>query len=93
MRKAISTLACVVLAYCATGCHTRTNVVRTVQHKDGTLETYTNYSDGYNYNPNWTGHSDMNSSNRVNTHNTQDISTQLSGFGVPLSSTGQYTIR
>ena len=47
-----------ILALSLTGCYTQTDIKRTVQHQDGTIETYENRSHGYNYNPNYTGHWD-----------------------------------
>lgn len=93
MKNTIITFICAATLISATACHTRTNVTRTVQHTDGTLETYTNQSDGYNYNPNWTGHSDQNYSTRVNSHNTQNTTTQFSDVAVPVFGFGQFTIR
>ncbi len=40
------------------GCHVQSNITRTITRTDGSVETYTNTSDGYNYNPNFSGHSD-----------------------------------
>jgi hypothetical protein len=37
------------------GCYTQTNITRTVKHANGSTEIYENKSNGYNYNPNFTG--------------------------------------
>lgn len=47
-----------LLALSAQGCFTQTNITRTVTHADGRVERYENRSNGYGYNPNFTGHYD-----------------------------------
>jgi hypothetical protein len=54
MRLAIATISLAALS----GCYTQTNVTRTITRADGSTERYENRSTGYNYNPNWTGHSE-----------------------------------
>jgi len=41
--------------FCGFGCYTQTDITRTVTMPDGKVETYVNKSNGYNYNPNFTG--------------------------------------
>jgi hypothetical protein len=50
-------LTCVLVAtsVCGFGCYTETNITRTVKHTNGSVEVYENKSNGYNYNPNFTG--------------------------------------
>jgi hypothetical protein len=59
----------IALSLSLTGCYTETHIKRTVQHSDGTTETYENNSHGYNYNPNYTGtwDSHINQNTRWNT--------------------------
>ena len=73
-----------------TGCYTQTNITRTVKHTDGTVETYENRSNGYNYNPNFTGHADSNYQIRANNSTNQNFSAELPS---PFLPNGQYTIR
>jgi hypothetical protein len=54
MRLAIGIISIATLS----GCYTQTQVTRTVTRADGSTERYENRSTGYNYNPNWTGHSE-----------------------------------
>lgn len=54
MRTILATVALCALS----GCYTETRVTRTVTRPDGSSEVYENHSNGYNYNPNWTGHSE-----------------------------------
>ena len=53
MRFATATLIAVSLS--CFGCYTQTNITRTVKHANGSTEIYENKSNGYNYNPNFTG--------------------------------------
>ena len=76
-----------------TGCYTQTNITRTVKHTDGTVETYENKSNGYNYNPNFTGHADTNYQIRTNASTNQNISAEVNPFTAPTSPNGQYTVR
>jgi hypothetical protein len=73
-----------------TGCYTQTNITRTVRHTDGTVETYENKSNGYNYNPNFTGHWDNNYQIRANSDASQRINAEIQP---PVSPNGQFTIR
>jgi len=87
----IAALLVLTLPLC--GCYTRTHITRTVKHTDGTTETYENRSDGYNYNPNFTGHADNNYQIRASTNANQNISAEMNPFAVPVSPNGQYTVR
>lgn len=53
MRFAAVVLSSTSLVLC--GCYTQTNITRTVKHANGSTEIYENKSNGYNYNPNFTG--------------------------------------
>lgn len=83
-----------LLSVSLTGCYTQTNTIRTVRHQDGTLETYENHSNGYNYNPNYTGHMDNNYQIHSNMNafasQTQNIN---AAFGTPIANSPQFTIR
>ena len=83
-------IAIIVTSLSLTGCYTQTNISRTVRHTDGTVETYENKSNGYNYNPNFTGHMDNNYQIRANSDASQRINAD---FAPPMSPNGQYTIR
>jgi len=72
------------------GCHTQTHITRTVRHPDGSVETYENRSDGYNYNPNFTGHWDNNYQIRANTNSNQQFSAE---FAPQMGQFGQYNIK
>lgn len=85
--------ALLVLPLALTGCYTQTNITRTVKHTDGTVETYENKSNGYNYNPNFTGHADSTYQIRTSTNANQTFSAEVNPFAAPLSPNGQYTIR
>jgi hypothetical protein len=85
--------ALLVLALPLCGCYTRTHITRTVKHPDGSTETYENHSDGYNYNPNFTGHADSNYQIRSNANSNQNFSAEVNPFAAPLSPNGQYSIR
>ena len=80
----------VALTLPLTGCYTQTNITRTVKHTDGTVETYENRSNGYNYNPNFTGHADSNYQIRANNSTNQNFSAE---FNPPMSPNAQFTIR
>jgi hypothetical protein len=84
MRLAIALLALVTLS----GCYTQTQVTRTVTRADGSTEVYENRSTGYNYNPNWTGHSE-----NTYTGHQYSVSTTSPFIGATVSSTPQFTIR
>ena len=78
------------LALTAQGCYTETRVRRTVTRADGSTEVYENNSNGYNYNPNWTGHSEntfIGHTYNVNTPQSPFMSSATPG---PF---GQFTIR
>lgn len=53
MRFATLVLSSASVLLC--GCYTQTNITRTVKHPSGMVEVYENKSNGYNYNPNFTG--------------------------------------
>ena len=53
MRFAAVVVSSVSFIMC--GCYTQTNITRTVKHPNGSVEVYENKSNGYNYNPNFTG--------------------------------------
>lgn len=53
MRFAALVLSSASVLLC--GCYTQTNITRTVKHANGSTEIYENKSNGYNYNPNFTG--------------------------------------
>jgi len=76
------------------GCYTQTNITRTVKRADGSTEIYENRSNGYNYNPNYTGHWD----NSMQVHNYGTANSNVEavlppGAQPPVSPNGQYTIR
>lgn len=48
------------------GCYAQTNISRKVTRADGSTDTYENHSNGYNYNPNYTGTQDMVYESRIN---------------------------
>lgn len=54
----MKTITLLLSALFLCGCHVKSNISRTITRNDGSVETYTNNSDGYNYNPNFSGHSD-----------------------------------
>jgi hypothetical protein len=83
----------VALTLPLTGCYTQTNITRTVKHTDGTVETYENRSNGYNYNPNFTGHADSTYQIRTSTNANQNFSAEVNPFAAPISPNGQYTVR
>jgi len=91
----IALLVALTLSLC--GCYTRTHITRTVKRADGSTEIYENRSDGYNYNPNFTGHAD----NTVQFHNYGTANSkveavfppQMEQFGQSVPTNGQYTIR
>jgi hypothetical protein len=83
-------IAIIALTLPLTGCYTQTNITRTVRHPDGSVETYENRSNGYNYNPNFTGHMDNNYQIRANSDASQHINATIQP---PMSPNGQYTIR
>lgn len=76
------------LALTAQGCYTETRVTRTITRADGSTEVYENRSNGYNYNPNWTGHSE----NTFTGHNYNVNTPSPFTTAVPQSAP-QYTIR
>jgi len=87
MRLAIALLLTVTLPL--SGCYTQTNVTRTITRADGSTERYENRSTGYNYNPNWTGHSE-----NTYTGHQYSVTTSPSPFtGAQPGAFGQYTIR
>lgn len=49
------TTALLAVSLSGFGCYTQTNITRTVKHANGSTEIYENKSNGYNYNPNFTG--------------------------------------
>ena len=57
MRSAALVLSSASALLC--GCYTQTNITRTVKHANGSTEIYENKSNGYNYNPNFTGTSEQ----------------------------------
>ena len=59
-------LAIIALTLPLTGCYTQTHITRTVHRTDGSTETYENRSNGYNYNPNFTGHWDTRNEQTAN---------------------------
>jgi hypothetical protein len=83
-------IAAIALTLPLTGCYTQTHITRTVKHPDGSVETYENRSNGYNYNPNFTGHMDNNYQIRANSDASQHINATIQP---PMSPNGQYTIR
>ena len=87
----IALLVALTLSLC--GCYTRTHITRTVKRADGSTEIYENRSDGYNYNPNFTGHADSTYQIRTSTNANQTFSAEVNPFAAPLSPNGQYTIR
>lgn len=76
------------------GCYTRTHITRTVHHADGSRETYENRSDGYNYNPNFTGHADYSNVQNVKFNGIPLPEPAQNPYGVqqPLAF-GQYSVR
>lgn len=87
-------IALLVLPLALTGCYTRTHITRTVHHTDGTVESYENRSDGYNYNPNFTGHTDYSNTQSVKFNGIPQPEMAQNPYGVqqPLAF-GQYTVR
>ena len=78
-----------ILALCAlSGCYTETRVTRTVTRADGSTEVYENRSNGYNYNPNWTGHSE-----NTFTGHTYSVNAPSPFAAAVPQSAPQYTIR
>ena len=93
-------LATIVLTLPLTGCFSQSHITRTVHRADGSTETYENHSNGYNYNPNFTGHWD--SHNEQNTNFTglmpvptppQPVPTGFDAYVAPAGYAGQFTIR
>lgn len=72
------------------GCYTETRVTRKVTRADGSTEVYENYSNGYNYNPNWTGHSENTFTGH--TYNVNTPQSPFAGTATP-GPFGQFTIR
>lgn len=87
----IAALLALTLPLC--GCYTQTNITRTVKHTDGTVETYENRSNGYNYNPNFTGHWDNNYQIRTSTNANQNFSAEVNPFGAPGATNSQFPVR
>lgn len=82
-----------ILALCAlSGCYTETRVTRTVTRADGSTEVYENRSNGYNYNPNWTGHSENTFIGHTYNVNMNTPQSPFMGTATP-GPFGQYTIR
>ena len=83
------------------GCHTQTDIERTIHRADGTVEVYRNYSDGYYYNPNFTGYRDeeikVNDMNNTIISNVpfwqNNIGQRHDPFMAPISNGVQYNIR
>lgn len=68
---------CFILA-ALMGCHTQTDIKRSVTRADGSTEVYENHSDGYNYNPNYTGTFDNTNNTQVHSNYNQNMN-----FAVP----------
>jgi hypothetical protein len=64
--KIMRIIALIALTLPLTGCYTQTHITRTVHRSDGSTETYENRSNGYNYNPNFTGHWDSHNEQNAN---------------------------
>jgi hypothetical protein len=89
MKTALLTLAALALA----GCHTNTHITRTINRADGSTEIYENRSDGYNYNPNFTGHMDNNYQVHSSTHTNANANSQYNSFQrITLPPNGQYPV-
>jgi len=87
MKTALLALAALALA----GCHTNTHITRTIHRADGSTEIYENRSDGYNYNPNFTGHMDNNYQVHSSTHT--NANSQYNSFQrITLPPNGQYPV-
>jgi hypothetical protein len=82
-----------ILALSLTGCYTRTHITRTINRADGSTEIYENRSDGYNYNPNFTGHMDNNYQVHSSTHTNANANSEYNSFQrITLPPNGQYPV-